>query len=354
MSPVPKAALYYYKHSVWASAPLLALEEKGYGADEVDLKEVDLSKGENFAPAYLRLNPHATVPTLVVPLQNTLNSEIESRYKAIQDSKSIVEFLDKSRSPQSRTHTTSSAPAPALTPATIAFNATSNKVIDLLHSEAADPNAFVYFNARDDAALRELSAGLLPLLNAKKDALTKLIQENEAAEVHVSEKTMKFWEMKRLASDGILAVIQHGELPTEQLDGESQAKRAEYFRVAKSAWGGLGDVLMQLHKEIIGPFALGDQLSLADLHLAAWLARIAKLAGAAASDDGDTVTKKLEAHIGGAFKLPDDFSVAEARRRAGLPAGTAQPTDRQSRVAAFWDAMKERSSWKKVYADGLH
>ncbi|THH34173.1 hypothetical protein EUX98_g116 [Antrodiella citrinella] len=375
MSPVPKAALYYHKNSVWASAPLLALEEKGYGADEVDLKEVDLSTGENFAPAYLRLNPHATVPTLVVPLQNTLNSEIESRYKAIQDSKSIVEFLDKSRSSQSRTHTTSSAPAPALTPATIAYNSTSHKVIDLLHSDAADPNAFVYFNARDDAALRELSAEVLPLLNAKADALARLIQENASAEVHVSDKTMKFWEMKKLASDGILAVMQHGDTPTDQLDAEAQAKRAEYFKVANAAWGGLGDVMLQLSKEIIGPFVLGmllhldfifpaegdaftiftgDQLSLADLHLAAWLARIVKLAGGTASDDGDTITKKLEVHIGGAFKLPNDFSVAEARRRAGLPAGTAQPNDRQARVAAFWDAMKERSSWKKVYADGLH
>ena len=88
----------------------------------------------------------------------------------------------------------------------------------------------------------------------------------------------------------------------------------------------------------------GDQLSLVDLHVAAWLARIAKLAGATASDDGNTVTKKLETHVGGGFKLPEDFNVAEARRRAGLPNGNATPTDRQSRVAAFWDAVKERPS----------
>lgn len=35
-------------------------------------------------------NRLATVPTLVVPLANTLNPEIESRYKAIQDTKVIV------------------------------------------------------------------------------------------------------------------------------------------------------------------------------------------------------------------------------------------------------------------------
>ena len=35
-----------------------------------------------------RTNPYpATVPTLVVPLQKTLGPDMESRYKAIQDSK---------------------------------------------------------------------------------------------------------------------------------------------------------------------------------------------------------------------------------------------------------------------------
>lgn len=97
----------------------------------------------------------------------------------------------------------------------------------------------------------------------------------------------------------------------------------------------------------------GDQISLADLHLAAWLARIAKLAGANSSEDGSTITSKIEAHVDG-LQFPKDFSVTEARRRAGLPPGNVQGNDRQNRFAAFWDAMKERPSWKKVYADGLH
>jgi hypothetical protein len=94
-------------------------EEKGYGKDELNLKPVDLcvssssverhslthplAKGENFSPSFLRLNAkgsicittplaisyqHAssgTVPTLIVPLANTLAPDMESRYKAITD-----------------------------------------------------------------------------------------------------------------------------------------------------------------------------------------------------------------------------------------------------------------------------
>lgn len=49
-----------------------------------------------------------------------------------------------------------------------------------------------------------------------------------------------------------------------------------------------------------------------------------------------------------------DFSVAEARRRAGLPVTDPESKERQNRLAAFWDAMRERPSFKKVYKDGLH
>ncbi|EKM61076.1 uncharacterized protein PHACADRAFT_247441 [Phanerochaete carnosa HHB-10118-sp] len=352
--PVPKASLYFYKQSVWASVPLLALEEKGYGTDEIDLKEVDLSKGENFTPAYLRINNNATVPTLVVPLENTLDPEIESRYKPLRDTKSIVEFLDKSRSLQSRTHSTSTAPAPSLAPATIAFSSASNKIIELLHSEAGDPNALMFMNAQDDEQLERLTESLKPILIAKCDALDKLIEENKHAEVKVSEKTARFWEMKRVATSMILDVLEDGEKPTSEVDDEAKGKRGEYFKAAAQAWGGLQEVLVQLSKEIIGPYALGDQLSIADLHLAAWLARIAMLSGAQTTDDGGAVISKIEEHVGESFSLPKDFSVAEARRRAGLPASNVPPTERQARLAAFWDAVKERPSWKKVYADGLH
>ena len=63
----------------------------------------------------------------------------------------------------------------------------SNKVIELLHSEAANPNELFFLNGRDDASLRALSAQLGPFFASKRDALERLIQDNQAAEVKVKE-----------------------------------------------------------------------------------------------------------------------------------------------------------------------
>lgn len=351
---LPKAALYYFPKSIWSTIPLLVLEEKGYAPDEIDLKVVDLHKGEQYTPSYLRLNPNGTVPTLVVPLHKTLSLEIESRYKAIQDSKSIAEFLDKSRSTQSRTHTTSSAPSPSLSPATIAFSAVSEKVIALIRSDAANPNALTILNGHDEESLRVVTEARLWVLTARQQALERLLTDNESANISVSEKTRRFWETKKNSVADYLPVLQDAEKPTDQLDGHARQVRENYWKDSKAAWFALRQALLQLNQEIIGPYVLGDQLSLADLHLAAWLARLVKLSGGTISDDGNTAIGRIEAHTGPAFSLPKDLSVAEARRRAGLPIPDADSNERQNRLAAFWDAVKERPSFKKVYAEGLH
>ena len=129
-----------------------------------------------------------------------------------------------------------------------------------------------------------------------------------------------------------------------------------------------------MNRLLIFVLDLGDQLSLADIHLAVWLARIAHLSGAVPNESGNSVIEKIEALVGTHFAK--DISIVEARRRAGLdspvkPPGmgaegksngavnqTIQPStdksSRQSRLAAFWETIKERPSWKKVYEAGLH
>ncbi|KAL0951225.1 hypothetical protein HGRIS_007946 [Hohenbuehelia grisea] len=340
---VPKAVLYYAKDSVWSTSALLALEEKGYGADEVDLRIVELDKGENFAPSFLRLNPKATVPTLVVPLQKTLSEDVESRYKAISESKDIAVFLDKSRSALSRTHTTSTAPAPALAPATIAFSAISIAIVDTLHSEQADPATLKYMSAFDDDSLRALGKDVLPRLVGKKDALAQQLSAAESEEIHISEKVKSFWREKKAAVEILLQIFTSADTPSADLDASAKQRRDEYFQTSKTLWGAtLKEILTKLSKEMIGPYVLGDQLSIADLHLAPWLARVIDIVGGSDAEDGAAVVAKIEARIGQGFSLPKDFHTESERQ------GVTQ-AEGQSKLAAFWDAIRERPSWKKVH-----
>ncbi|KAF9568412.1 hypothetical protein CPC08DRAFT_739654 [Agrocybe pediades] len=347
MTQIPKAALYYSPTSVWSAVARLAIEEKGYGKDELDLRIVDLGKGENYNPTYLRLNPQATVPVLVVPYENSLTDGVESRYKALVDTTPIVEFLDKSRSALSHTHTTSTAPAPALTPATIEATTLARSIIDLLHAERANPNTLRYVNARDDKSLRVLAHELLPSMQDRSHTLSDYLAQAGNGSLRVSEKVKKLWMDKLDAINVILAVFAEADKPESELSDQAKAHRVAFFKTARQAWEtNLTEVLTQLSKEMVGPYTLGDQMSIADLHLAGWLTRVVKLAGGSASDDGSAVAKKLEEHIGGGFVLPKDFATEQARREN-------TKAEKQTKIGAFWNAMGERESWKKVYGDGL-
>lgn len=70
-----------------------------------------------------------------------------------------------------------------------------------------------------------------------------------------------------------------------------------------------------------------------------------KLAGGTASEDGSTIVKKLEAHIGAGFAFPQNFVSEQARRE--------NKTGGQTKLGAFWDAVRQRPSWKKVYGDAI-
>ncbi|KAJ8595902.1 hypothetical protein M405DRAFT_856910 [Rhizopogon salebrosus TDB-379] len=332
MSAIPKAVLYYSPHSVWSTATLLALYEKGYGEDEVDLRVVDIDKGEDFSPAFLRLSPKAVVPTLVVPLRGSLTSDMESRFKAVSDTKALIEFLDKSRSATSHTHTTSSAPAPSLSPATVEFANASSKIIDIIQSDEVSPDRLQHLNARDRASLQELGKSLVPVLESKRTAIVGYLTQCENETIRMSEKTKAIWRDKRMVIETALR-----DFRGDNVD--------EYLERSQHMWEvTIPGVLTQVNKELIGPYVLGDQVSIADLHLGAWLSHLVRLAGGGSFDDGDTAIKRLEKHIGNGFVLPEDFL------SSAFNPFTEGKAVLKSRLAAFWDAMGARPSWKRAYA----
>jgi hypothetical protein len=199
------------------------------------------------------------VPTLVVPIENTLHADMEVRFKALTDSEAIVNFLDKSRSTFFRTHTTSAAPAPSLAPATVAFAATTKAVVDILHSDAADPNILFYLAGKDDAQLAAAAPNILPFVLGRRDALVRLLADAETdGGFHASEKTKAFWTLKKVATEAFLEVYEDAGKERAALSPEGGSRREDYLAQAKKAWEvDLKESILILSKEIIGPFVLG-------------------------------------------------------------------------------------------------
>lgn len=96
----------------------------------------------------------------------------------------------------------------------------------------------------------------------------------------------------------------------------------------------------------------GDQISIPDLHLGPWLARIGLFAGAKATDAGAVAIAKIERYISPTFSLPKEYRHPEAQRTP--TAGVESVPEDTSKLAVFWDAIKERPSWQKYYAAELH
>lgn len=211
-----------------------------------------------------------------------------------------------------------------------------------MHSEKANPQSLLHYNPQ---SLVVPPTALKKSLTDRVATLKGFLSDAETGKLAVSDKVKTLWKSKLDGDEQLLKVF---DTPTEEL-------KREYLAKAEQVWDvQLKEVLTDLNKEIVGPYALGDQISLADIHLAVWLARIAKLTGGLPTDDGITIVAKIESRLQCTFI--QDISVVQARRRAGLDASGSPPIDggqRQSRLAALWDSIKGRDSWKKVFANGF-
>ena len=158
----------------------------------------------------------------------------------------------------SHTHTTSAAPAPALSPATVALSAMAKSIITLVHSPPASPESLFYFNARDSATLKTVSPSVSAFLKGRKGALERYLAENETSEIRVSEKTKRYWQEKKNATEELLATLGEADKSESDLSEGGKKAREEYFEKSKATWEiGLALVLTSLSKELVGPFALG-------------------------------------------------------------------------------------------------
>jgi hypothetical protein len=219
-----------------------------------------------------------------------------------------------------------------------------------------------------------MAQGVSSFLKGRKDALSRYLAENETKEVRVSEKTKAFWLEKKSATEDLLMALDEADKDESELSESGRKARVEYFEKTKAAWEvGLATVLNELSKDLVGPFALGaprhakwkphlpltapglsrtgEQISIADMHLAAWLHELVILCGGSVRDDGTAAISRLEEHVGGGFSLPKDVVPAFAPRTTSSNGSEPVPTTTalKPKLAVWWDAFAARSSWQRVF-----
>lgn len=319
--------------SVWGAVPQLAFIEKGYDDSDYELRFVDLMEGENFAPSYLRINQNGTVPTLVVPLAETAGQEVDTKFRALNGSIEITEFLDASRSQSilDIKGEDSAKPAPVLSPATIEGKAASDALIKMVQAPLAEPNALL-LAARSLQELDQQRKGLQGTFCKNRQAALERFRaeakSNTSAEnprtANVTERLVQWYNDKEAS----LAPLRAAYI---QADQEASQK---FVQQSLQLWVGAANVLAELEKKILLPFVFGDQISLADLHITAWLARILFIASNLESDkDEISALKKVLTKIEGS---------EEASRGLG------------PKLIQYWNTVKTRPSFQKVYKSGLH
>ncbi|KAG1773143.1 hypothetical protein EDD22DRAFT_965494 [Suillus occidentalis] len=258
-----KPVLYTFAPSVWAAVPELALIELEYTQDDVEKKVVNLAEGENFAPAFLKINPQGTLPTLVRASNRV-----------------------------------------AVAPGT--------GFIRKIHETQYDPN-FPKLSARHEDELRSKASGFsMMFLQNRQGALEKHSGTSQGADHR------EFYDAK-IAENGRILSIYQSKAPENVKDN--------FFECSRTHWNTLKAFILEELPDILpeSGFLGGDKPGEDDLHLAAWLARIASVAGGGdSSKDGARV---IEKELG-------------------------RPTPKK--VVSYWTAWSGRKSWQEVYANGLH
>ncbi|KAJ7042531.1 hypothetical protein C8F04DRAFT_1208019 [Mycena alexandri] len=240
--------LYVFAGSVWAAAAELATAEL-YPEGTIETKSVNLVEGENFDPAFLKLNPNGTLPTL------------EADGKVYTSTADVVAYLAKESSTNVKAAT---------------------EITTTIHEQKYDPN-FAMALCRNDAELSAKGTGLLGMFVSRRHAgLEKYAASADGAQFKA------FYEEKLQVNGGLLAIIQ-GKAP-EEAKTTFFTRSTEHFENLKTA---LFEVLPGFLPG--SGFIGGDVPGEDDYHVGAWLTRIGATTGAKTADEA---AKTIEATYG--------------------------------------------------------
>ncbi|KAG8900627.1 hypothetical protein FRB99_005940 [Tulasnella sp. 403] len=249
-----KSALYVFNGAVWPSGPWLAVYALGY-EDQVEVKQINLIEGANFAPEFLKLSPTATIPILILP------------DRTIQGTNDVVSYL------------VSNAPNPA-------GKSSGTDFLQRLHEDLNDPNTAL-LATRNDAELDAKRAGVPgTFLKNRQEALLKYAP--------TAPEFASFYEAKIKAN---------GYLNDVYTPGASEELKNGWFTHSQKVWDSIRAFILNDIPAVLpdqgenGAYIGGATPGEEDFQLAAWLARIALLTGATPAPDGAAT---LKAELGGA------------------------------------------------------
>ena len=243
---------------------------------------------DNFDPAYLDINPNGTVPSLTAP----------SLAAPLVDSRDVLRHLDAGR-----------PAAPSLAPAADdkAAHERMGAIIELAHAPALSTN-LILLQARDAGELRAKREGLWGSFVAARQSRLEAEREKNPAHGFYGPKA---------AENGQLASLYAGDAVG--------ADHERFFAETHDAYVEFARELGKLDALLVLPFALGDTVTEADLHVVPWLAHA--MWGA-----GTEPTSVL------------DFAPLEELVRKSVPGFTVGP-----RIKEWWGNFSERASFKKVF-----
>lgn len=184
---------------------------------------------DNFDPAYLDINPHGTVPSLVAPsLPSPLTSSID-----------ILRYLDAQR--------------PNQHPLVAHDSGRSQQLIDLVHSPRLDTN-ILFFQARGVAALDAKKRGWHKVFI---DTRQRRLETGRAAATPHAFYGPKLEENGRLY-DVYAQPVGHAD--------------EAFFAQSQALYRGFAAGMAELETLLVLPYAAGTSFGEADLHIIPWLA----------------------------------------------------------------------------------
>ena len=282
-STMPHFTLYTSSASQWAMVPHLGLIEKAYLPHEYLLEEVDLMGAGNFHEDYLKVNKNGTIPSLT-------SSDLA---EPLIQSTDILEYLERAHP----------ATGTSLEPEDAHTSTVVNKLIGLVHSTDLNTN-LILLQARDSQELDLVKANFGTFIATRQ----RVLEAN-----HVNHPNHPFYGPKSI-ENGALHKIYTTPVGAEHVSFFEQTHEA-YKKFAKA--------FDELERTLVLPYAAGEVVTYADLHMVPWLAHALTWAGAKGFEDW----KAMEDKVG---KSVEGWEVGEKMRQ-------------------WWQNMQARNSFREVF-----